>query len=235
MTNTLEKLFREFLAFEVKHSNDNVNDLEYCLLQSTVEPIIRFKFGAWIASKGNSNDVFLNLMETNRIDLLLGIGEYLYVIEFGHLLNLLKHKARLNNDKIKFDNEKIKPKIQTLLNKIKHDHISHDLLKDKKIVYVNCSLFSDFKLEKNMNGERTVSTKIKTPRLKAGTFFKYNNSFNENNYFDHYANFINTKPKEIQSDYLQGYTEFKVIEGELSLHYKFELSKQSIEVVSDVW
>lgn len=99
----IEALFEEYLKDSLKKSKD----LEYCLFQSCVEPIIRFKFGAWLY-ENYPERISINLMETNRIDLVIGIDDDVSQIEFGHLLNLLQHGALLNKRKIESDSSKLK-------------------------------------------------------------------------------------------------------------------------------
>jgi hypothetical protein len=74
----IEKLFSRFL----EESAQQDSDIEYCLLQSSVEPTIRFKFGSWL-NKTFGDRIHLNLMEANRLDLVLGVDDHVYFIEFG--------------------------------------------------------------------------------------------------------------------------------------------------------
>ena len=217
--NNLNDLFSEFL----KDSISSSKDIEYCLLQSCVEPTIRFKFGAWLNEK-YADEITLNLMEANRLDLLIGLENDIYVIEFGHLLNLLQHDASLNNRKIEFDSVKIERKAAILLRKL----YSRMNLEDKTIHFLICSLFSDFKVEMFEGKFKTV---IKTKVNKSGTLFKYGNEFSTQNlstYFTTYLNHINLSYDPKEKIHLTGYREFKLIPNALSLHYKFD----SLSIVS---
>ena len=208
----IENLFCQFIT--EKSSIDK--DIEYCLKQSTVEPTIRFKFGAWLNNYFNDNPdrMTLNLMEANRLDLVIGIDDQIYFIEFGHLLNILKHKADLNKGKVEWDSKNIIQKADKLITKIKK--IDSTLLNGKKINYSICSLFSDFKIEERENRFHTI---LNTNQLKTGTLFKYGNNFRKSNYFNDYQSFLNNTE---ESEYLFGYTEAVIIPDKLSLHYKFE-------------
>ena len=209
----IEALFQQFLESKVASQD---KDIEYCLLQSTVEPTIRFKFGAWINEhfKNQPGRLTLNLMEANRIDLVIGIDDGLYLIEFGHLLNILKHTAVQNTNKTGSDSQKIEEKAHKIQEKIKG--IDPTFFKDKQVHYLLCSLFSDLKVVEGNQGY--VST-LPHSRLHAGTLFKYGAQYNKEPYFQHYLNYLN-QPEP--SEYPFGYKEVVILPGQLSLHYKFE-------------
>lgn len=217
--NTLEQLFSEFLNDSIRSSKD----IEYCLLQSCVEPIIRFKFGAWL-HENYTDRISINLMETNRIDLAIGIDDDVFLIEFGHLLNLLQHGALLNKRKIESDSIKIEEKSLKLIEKIKRI----DKFEDKNIYLVICSLFSDIKLERN---GAFYESKTKIARIKSGTLFKYGNKFQvqkSNTYFDKYLSHTEFENDIEEPKYLNDFKEIEVVKNQISLHYKFDiLDKQS--------
>jgi hypothetical protein len=215
----LEKLFNQFLNESIKDDKD----IEYCLLQSTVEPTIRFKFGSWL-NKHCSDRLTLNLMEANRLDLTVGIDDEIYFVEFGHLLNLLLHGADSNKGKVDSDSEKIDIKAQKLIGKIKSIEKGkyNTFFNDKKINYLICSLFSDIKVKMEI---QQIVTQINISRLKSGTLFKYGQSFSfENNqdYFQKYLTYIKNEFDKSETKYLTGYNEVVVIPEELSLHYRFD-------------
>jgi hypothetical protein len=220
--NPIDALFEEFIKDSVKKSQD----IEYCLLQSCVEPIIRFKFGAWL-HENYAERISINLMETNRIDLVIGIDDNVFLIEFGHLLNLLQHGALLNKRKIESDSSKIEEKSVKLIEKIKRI----DKFEGKNIHLVICSLFSDIKLHRA--GE-FYETRTKLSRIKSGTLFKYGNKFQaqkENKYFENYSNHSKLRYNNEEALYLTGFKEVEIIKDQISLHYKFEIidKKSSID------
>ncbi|NDA64484.1 MAG: hypothetical protein EBX50_21015, partial [Chitinophagia bacterium] len=176
MEKTIENLFKKFLQDEIKGSND----IEYCLLQSTVEPTIRFKFGSWLHSKKDDYRITLNLMEANRIDLVIAQDNKVYFMEFGHLLNLLGHGNKLNQEKVNNDLSNIELKVDKMINKIKKE-ISSDYFIDKKIILVAISLFSDIKVGLKSNKYEVL---FDINRLNSGTLYKYGNSFTNQKYFE---------------------------------------------------
>lgn len=218
-THTIETLFRNFL-------NENIvqdKDIEYCLLQSTVEPTLRFKFGSWL-NRQLGDRITLNLMEANRLDLVIGIDEYVYFIEFGHLLNILQHGAVLNKGKVKADADKIISKADKLIQKIRSIEKGqyNSFFEDKKIKYVICSLFSDLKVGKS---DELISAKLPVDRLKSGTMFKYGKTFSPlktQEYYDRYLTFLSRGFDSQEHNYLTGYTEVVVIPEQLSLHFRFD-------------
>jgi len=225
MEKTIENLFKKFLQDEIKGSND----IEYCLLQSTVEPTIRFKFGSWLYSNKDDHGITLNLMEANRIDLVVAQDDKVYFIEFGHLLNLLGHGNKLNQEKVNNDLSNIELKVDKMINKINKE-ISFNFFKHKKIILVTISLFSDIKVGKKSNKYEVL---FDINRLNSGTLYKYGNSFTNQKYFDRYeanlikkvdyeANLKNDDSDE-EFEFLRGYEEFPIIKEKLSLHYKFKL------------
>jgi len=215
MEDELERLFYLFLNESLGHDND----IEYCLLQSSVEPIIRFKFGSWLNSKLGDR-ITLNLMEANRLDLVIGIENKVYFIEFGHLLNILKHGAGLNYSKIESDKSKLNAKVDKLIHKIKL--VEKNFFSNKRIIYVICSLFSDIKVRHNgVRFETTFS------RLYSGTLFKYEKSFSTNGfkeYFENYVSYLKKTHDKTEEKYLTGYKEYPIVLGKISLHYKFEFT-----------
>lgn len=215
----IETLFHEFIV----SSANKDKDIEYCLLQSTVEPTIRFKFGSWL-NRQLEDRITLNLMEANRLDLVIGIDDYVYIIEFGHLLNILQHGAALNKGKVQTDANKIISKADKLIRKIctieKGQYNS--FFEDKKIKYVICSLFSDLKVGET---DELISAKLPVNRLKSGTLFKYGKTFSplkSQEYFDRYLTFLSRGFDPQEDNYLTGYTEVVVIPEQLSLHFRFD-------------
>ena len=210
----IEILFHEFLISSAKYDKD----IEYCLLQSSVEPTIRFKFGSWL-NKQYPERITLNLLEANRLDLVVGIDDKVYFIEFGHLLNILKHGAYYNNIKVNSDKNKLKLKADKLIVKIKE--IKDNYFHDKQNVFLVCSLFSDIKL---LNNGEIFETLINADPLNSGALFKYGNFNNKlsKDYFDNYGSFVNGKYKEEEKVYPTGYTEVPIIPEKLSLHFKFD-------------
>jgi hypothetical protein len=159
-------------------------------------------------------------MEANRLDLVVGIDDHVYFIEFGHLLNLLQHGAFYNNIKVNSDKEKLKSKAEKLIKKI--ERINDNYFNDKQKVFVVCSLFSDLKVWDN--GEH-FETSINLGRLNSGTLFKYGKLFSRKvtkDYFDNYGSFVKKEYMEKELKYPTGYTEVPVIPEELSLHFKFD-------------
>ena len=215
----IEKLFVNFL----KESAIADKDLEYCLLQSTVEPTIRFKFGSWL-NKHHGDRITLNLMEANRLDLVIGMDDQIYFIEFGHLLNILLHGAQLNKGKIQADSDKIVSKADKLIQKIRTIEKGryNTFFDGKKINYLLCSLFSDIKV--SPSGE-LFKANLPMDRLKSGTLFKYGNTFSASKtqgYFQEYLVYSYRKYDKKENVFLTGYTEFVVIPEQLSLHFRFD-------------
>lgn len=215
----IETLFRTFLNECLVQDKD----IEYCLLQSTVEPTIRFKFGSWL-NRSLEGRITLNLMEANRLDLVIGIDDFVYIIEFGHLLNILQHGAALNKGKVQADANKIVSKADKLIQKIRTINKGqyHSFFEDKKIKYVICSLFSDLKVVKS---EDLISAKLPVDRLKSGTMFKYGKTFSpmkSQEYFDRYLTFLPKGYDPQEDNYLTGYSEVVVIPEQLSLHFRFD-------------
>jgi hypothetical protein len=101
----IAQLFENFL-----NDTTNRDDIKYSLTHSTVEPIICFKFGSWLSMKNISN---INILELNNVDLPIGIGNDLFFIESGHLLNLLKHDTSFSKRKVVSDCEKLPKKIKS--------------------------------------------------------------------------------------------------------------------------
>ena len=215
MEDELERLFCLFL----NESSGHDKDIEYCLLQSSVEPIIRFKFGSWLNSKLGDR-ITLNLMEANRLDLVIGIDKKVYFIEFGHLLNILKHSADLNYSKVNSDRLKLNEKAKKLISKI--EFLEKDFFSNKEIIFVVCSLFSDIKVRYN---DDFFETTIDTSRLFSGTLFKYGKLFLTNGfkeYFENYLTYLNVSYDKTEEKYLTGYKEYSVLPGKISLHYRLE-------------
>jgi hypothetical protein len=215
----IETLFHKFL----KSSAKDDKDIEYCLLQSSVEPTIRFKFGSWL-NKQYPERITLNLLEANRLDLVVGIDDHVYFIEFGHLLNLLQHGAKLNNQKVSSDENNLEFKVKKIISKIENieDGAYKDYFQDKQKVFVLCSLFSDIKVFDN--GER-FETLINASQLNSGTLFKYGKLFSRKvtkEYFDNYGSFVKKEYMEKELKYPTGYTEVPIIPEKLSLHFKFD-------------
>lgn len=214
----IQSLFFDFLV----QSAEEDKDIEYCLLQSSVEPTIRFKFGSWL-NKYHSDRLTLNLMEAYRLDLIVGLDDQIYFIEFGHLLNLLRHGAELNNGKVKSDLNNIVDKANKFINKIKKIKQFENFFDDKKMRFLTCSLFSDIKV---VDREKQFETNINIESIKSGTLFKYGQSFSlksTQNYFRNYLSYIKNKYDVHEKNYLTGYKEVPIIPEQLSLHYKFDI------------
>lgn len=192
--NRLEELFRLFLTDET-----NKDEIIYSLTQSTVEPIICFKFGSWLSKKNISN---INILELYNIDLIIGIDKDLFFMEFGHLLNLLKHDTKFSKRKVVSDCEKLPKKIKSFGDR------HRTLVEEKTLHKVTIGLFSDFKgtLKENRFGINYNGN------LKTGTFMKYGVSKKDNNYFGNYTLLFR--------DY--GYTETVIIPNEISLWWKIQ-------------
>ena len=223
----IEKLFSRFL----EESAQQDSDIEYCLLQSSVEPTIRFKFGSWL-NKSFGDRIHLNLMEANRLDLVVGIDDHVYFIEFGHMLNLLQHGANFNNWKVESDKKKIKDKVEKMVAKIekmKKCDYNHYFLGKKKI-YALCSLFSDVKVKVNPNNE-AYETSIGISSLNSGTLFKYGKLFSykkSKEYFENYSSHLNKEYSPEELTYPTGYKEVCIIPEKLSLHYKFDFLEEEV-------
>jgi hypothetical protein len=208
---TVQELFNQFLTQRLQ----NDYEIRYSLLQSSVENIIRFKFGAWLQHQNWALTV--NLVEINKIDLLVGFENELVIIEFGHLLNL--NQPQSNAEVMKRDSDVDKVKTQkwpAIRNKIRQ--VNRQFLTNKKIRLFTCSLFSDFRMNHTRNGYRAVFSE---PPLRNAALLKYRYEQDAGplDYFRNYRNHIN----EIygHDTFLSGYVEFPVIPEQLSLHYKF--------------
>ncbi len=188
-------LFQEFL-----NDATNRDDIIYSLTQSTVEPIICFKFGSWLSKRNISN---INILELNNVDLIIGINTELFFMEFGHLLNLLKHNFEFSKRKVTSDCEKLNKKIESFSSHHKN------LIEDKILHKVTIGLFSDFKGKLKSN-KFEVNYK---GNLETGTFLKYGTSKKDNKYFGGYADQFRNF----------GYTETVIIHNEISLWWKFQL------------
>jgi hypothetical protein len=206
----VQELFNQFLTQRLQ----NDYEIRYSLLQSSVENIIRFKFGAWLQQQKN---ITANLIEINGIDLLFGFDNELTIIEFGHLLNLLRHKSTHEADKIDGDVQKvISQKWPAIRNKI--INANNEYLTNKTIRLFTCSLFSDFRMNHTQNGYRAVFNE--SPLRNAALLkYRYEQDAGRLDYFGNYRNHINNI--NLHETFLYGYIEFPVIPEELSLHYKF--------------
>lgn len=190
------KLFQEFLEDDRNH-----NELIYCLTQSSVEPTVRFKFGAWLSREYPS---WFNALETKRIDLIIGDEKEIYFIEFGHCLNLLRHTPIGHIHKIENDFTKLTAnKVSKFLEKYPK------LVTGKSINKISITLFSDFKCVKNNNRYNVC---FDDDKLTYGVFLKYGINQKDNEYFDSNSeNYYNNKLISA------GYNEKILIEGKLSL------------------
>lgn len=191
----LTALFKEFIE-----SKEDRSDIIYSMTQSTVEPIICFKFGSWLTRQGKSN---INILEINNIDLIVGIDNKIYFIEFGHLLNLLKHRTNNSVAKIESDCNKLPGKIHTFCN----NHMN--LVEGKGLYKVTIGLFSDFK-GIIRNGRFAINY---TGNRETGTFLKYGTSKNDDGYFGTYVEEF----KEF------GCVETPIIQNEISLWWDIKL------------
>jgi hypothetical protein len=208
---SVEELFNQFLTQRLQ----NDFEIKYCLLQSSVENIIRFKFGAWLQHE--NADLTVNLVEINKIDLLVGFDNELAIIEFGHLLNLNQPQSIAETMKINSDVDKVKTqKWPAIRNKIRK--VNSQLLANKKIRLFTCSLFSDFRMNHTQNCYRAVFSE--SP-LRNAALLKYRHKRDAGSldYFGNYRNHINEI--EVHDTFLSGYVEIPVILEQLSLHYKF--------------
>jgi hypothetical protein len=209
---TLQELFSQF----IKEKAENDYEFKYCLIQSSVEEIVRFKFGAWLSNQ-TKIDLHINLLEVHKIDLVVGISNDIYLIEFGHLLNILKHNKGDNDFKIKDDIGKLDGKLKALRKKIGEKDFN-----GKNLHLITCSLFTDIKLEKKENKEYYESI-YKINRNLSGCIYKYGRKKETHEYFEKYSRHI-TSPEE-SKDYLFGYNEVKVVKDEISIHYKWQYHK----------
>ena len=219
----IEKLFLRFL----EESKQQDSDIEYWLLQSSVEPTIRFKFGSWL-NKCLRDRVHLNLMEATRLDLVVGVDDHVYFIEFGHMLNLLQHGADFNNWKVDSDKKKIKGKVEKMVSKIEKMEMGeyNQYFLGKKKIYAFCSLFSDVKVCPNNGAYETL---MGTGSLNSGTLFKYGKLFSykkSKEYFENYSSHLNKEYSTEELTYPTGYKEVCIIPEKLSLHYKFDFLEE---------
>ncbi len=191
----IKKLFSDFLIDSI-----NDKDIIYCLTQSTVEPVIRFKFGSWI-SKHHSSTIKINILEINRVDLILGDDDNLFFIEFGHLVNLLKHTTFPPMWKSNNDCDKLEGKIISFKKK------NEKLSEQKKIHKLTLSLYSDFKGEIKNNQFTPNYAGI----LDSGVFLKYGKSKKYHKWFDNYIENLRNGDKNGK------YIEHTILENQLSL------------------
>jgi hypothetical protein len=150
----IESLFDKFIG-----SPDLREELQYCLTQSQVEQFVRFKFGFWLHQQNISN---LNIIEIKRIDLVVGIDNEIFFIEFGHLLNLLKHKIESMCEKTCND-------LGLLDDKIKSLSECGNFFEGKKLFKLTISLFTDIEMHEK-NGKYTAKF---TGDKNTGVFIKY--------------------------------------------------------------
>ena len=174
MKQHIEKLsecFREFIE------NPSLKDeLLFCLTQSQVELFIRFKFAFWISEKYKRHKKYkdsFNLIETNRIDLIIQIEEYKYCIEFGHQINLLKHSPNhhVNSElgKVNSDCKSLQKKIIPLANKIPY------YFEKGLVCCCTISLFTEFHLKKDENNSKRFIAKYfeNNEVINCGVLSKY--------------------------------------------------------------
>jgi hypothetical protein len=194
----LEEYFREFITDkEVK------DELEFCLTQSQVEQFVRSKFAYWVHKEKLKNS--FSLIETNRIDLVIQIEGYKYCLEFGHQVNLLKHKPSGHKEKIEEDVANLPGKLKSLSNKI--DGFS----RENNVCCCTISLFTDFHLVKN---KKKLEVKYVLDRLgyMSGVFAKYGTTVSDKSgdYFHEYK-------KELES-----YNSYVIIDDVLTFHWKIQ-------------
>lgn len=195
----LESLFEEFIG-----SPDLREELQYCLTQSQVEQFVRFKFGFWLHQRNISN---LNIIEVKRIDLVVGIGNEVYFIEFGHLLNLLKHRIESMCEKTIND-------LTLLDNKIKSLSESGNFLKEKKLYKITISLFTDITIHEK-NGKHIAKY---SGDKNTGVFIKYGDRISKKYFKDYLIREIESHDASTVS--FGKYNETVVKDGELILRWK---------------
>ncbi len=196
----IESLFEKFIQ-----SPEIKEELHYCLTQSQVEQYVRFKFGFWLHQQKISN---LNIIEIKRIDLVIGIMNEIYFIEFGHLLNLLEHKVESMYEKTVKD-------LSLLDNKIINLNTCGNYFENKKLYKLTISLFSDFLMTEIGNNE--VSKTKYTGDKNSGVFIKYGDSI-KNKYVNEYL-IREIKISETKSIGFHNYNETTVKDGELILRW----------------
>ena len=209
---TIEDLFSQF----IKEKSENDYEFKYCLIQSSVEEIVRFKFGAWLSNQ-TKIDLHINLLEVHKIDLVVGISNDIYLIEFGHLLNLLKHNKGDNDLKIQDDIYKLDNKLKALRKKIGKKYFD-----GKNFHLITCSLFTDIKLEKKVN-KKYYESIYQVNRNLSGCIYKYGRKKETHDYFEKYSGHITSQLNT--TDYLFGYNEIMVLKDEISIHYKWQNHK----------
>jgi len=193
----LNHYFEKFLT-------ENKDELEFCLTQSQVELWIRSKFAYWMNKNQNSK---FCLIETNRIDLIIEIENIVYLLEFGHLINLLKHDAENRKSKIKNDSTKMHNKYKSIVKKIPH------IFRDKAIKFYTVSLFTDFKLEETQPKKKYNVAYVKDGFINAGVFIKYGTAFSYKNM---------NKYNETYRSYFSDFNETIIEKGKLSFFWHFE-------------
>lgn len=197
----LELYFRDFIQ-------DNKDEIEFCLTQSQVELYIRFKFAYWVNKQFKNS---YSLIETDRIDLVIEIEGNKYCLEFGHMVNLLKHSPNHHDNnkvgKVKSDCIKLyKFKLDSLKKRVP------DFFSDGNVCCCSISLFTDFHLEES--GKSYIASYYKNnSQISSGILAKYGDKLKGKDckkYFDTYRNEL----KKYNSAILKA--------NELSFHWKIE-------------
>jgi hypothetical protein len=197
----LESYFKEFI-------HDNKDEIEFCLTQSQVELFIRFKFAYWVSKRFENS---YSLIETDRIDLVIEIEGNKYCLEFGHMINLLKHSPNYHDSncegKVKSDCKKLyEDKLIPLSKRIPEFSNSDD------ICCCTISLFTDFHLEEI--GKKYIASYYKNiNRISSGIMAKYGTALKgsgSKEYFNSYK------------DELKYYSSIILKANELSFHWRIE-------------
>lgn len=201
---TLEKTFSDFI-------NDQSIKDELCfnLTQSQVESFVRTKFGYWVTKNIENSSC---LIEVNRLDLLIRIDDYYFIIEFGHLLNLLQHTPLNQREKVIDDVRKMNQKTNSLLKKLNNADLKG------KLRFFTISLFSDFRLKIEDN---IISTVFEGGKLNSGVVYKYGSALKGNG-----AEKYNEQYRSELED--NGYIEQVLKNGELSLHWLLQEHKVDV-------
>ena len=191
---TVANLFQNFI------NDTDKDELLYCLSQSSVEPIVRFKFGAWLSRK---YPTWINAIETKRIDFIIGNEKEIFFIEFGHCGNMLGHTPENHEKyKIKKDHEKLAAKISSFSSNYSR------LVQERTIHKYSISLFSDFKFDR-IDKKYVVRYEDK-PNF--GVFLKYGTSKRDISYY-------NTLSDDFYIEKLRNYKyeEVKLADDKISL------------------
>jgi hypothetical protein len=197
----LESYFNEFI-------HDNKDEIEFCLTQSQVELFIRFKFAYWVSKRFKNS---FSLIETGRIDLVIEIEGNKYCLEFGHMINLLKHSPHHHDNKedgkVKSDCNKLyEHKIQPLKKRIP------DFFNDGNVCCCTVSLFTDFHLEES--GKKYIASYFNNSnRICTGIMAKYGTALKGIDAKEYYTSY---------RDEVKNYNSITLKANELSFYWNVE-------------